>query len=167
MFAQSASNEPVIDAEILSETRNTRRKAAIALLNPPKVEAPPPYKFYHMRYYFKECEDDNNPTGIWHNGGATIVYQRFPNRLLYSISVCSRNDMFSRKQGRQIAIKRLRHGRYDEIPLTADSKFSNLINSTVGPSVYRRADQHHDWQRTFADEIAEGTVSADISHHLF
>ena len=161
MFALASNSEiansplPIMDAVIVRETVI------------PRLVGPPPYKFLHMRYFFDVCVTDTNVLGYWHNGGATVAYQLYPDRLVYSFAICSRNDLFNRRIGRKIAVGRIESRIYDEIPITSEANVSKLIEHTIKPRIYERADNGGTWASTFADEIVDGTVNPDIKLHLF
>jgi hypothetical protein len=159
---ESRKENPVQEASIISESVTTNR--------PPRggsTTDKPPFKFKHLRYYFDACADDNNPLGMWNQGGATIVYQVYPNRIVYSYSVCSRNDNFQRKIGRAIGIGRIKAGLYDEVPLVSNDNIGSVFKERILPGVYRRANPNGEYARDFADEIASSEVPSDITLCLF
>jgi hypothetical protein len=156
------SRLPVQDAAIVAEG-TTKPRAPKGMGSKDK----PPYKFKHLRYFFDVCANDRNQLGIWNCGGATIVYQVYPNRILYSFAICSRNDNFQRKIGRAIGIGRIKDGLYDEIPLVSNDHIGAAFKEHIIPSVYRRANPNGEYQRDFADEIASREVPEDITLALF
>lgn len=156
----------VKDAEIISEHPRTPTTIGVEAANDL-----PQYKFFHLRYHFREDISKGNPNGIWNKGGITIVYRRFPNRLVYTFACCSRHDNFNLRLGRTIGINRLEDGIYSETPLKEGEDLRTVFRDTIRPRALQRIESFQStWESEGWLDITDDDgkpVFGDIEDHLY